>query len=73
MNIGVGIDPKSWKSWWNSMTRKNYMGICFMVMYGIRLAIASLSSASITDRWIDGAILLLLAYIISVLFEDKGN
>ena len=55
------------------MTRKNYMGICFMVMYGIRLAIVSLSSTSITDRWIDGAILLLLAYIISVLFEDKGD
>ena len=55
------------------MTRKNYMGIYFMVMYGIRLAIVSLSSASITDRWIDGAILLLLAYIISVLFEDKDD
>ena len=73
MKAGVDTNQTSWQSWWNSMTRKNYMGICFMVMYGIRLAIVSLSSASITDRWIDGAILLLLAYIISVIFEDKGD
>ena len=54
------------------MTRKNYMGICFMVMYGIRLAIVSLSGTSITDRLIDSAILLLLVYITAGLFEAKG-
>ena len=44
-----------------------------MVMYGIRLAIASLSGTQITERLIDSVTLLLLVYITAGFLEDKGD
>lgn len=55
------------------MTRKNYIGICLMVMYGIRLSVDILGGSSIAERVVGSFLTLVAAYATASLLEDKGD